>query len=256
MICHCKKKTCTKCNPNSIADIQAKLSEMSDTLNKVVKDTKYLSCAHPIHMIQQASDIAAFDQVTGLGSKCWDGWALCIGKTYTDSKKNSIVSPNLTDRFIVAGGGAYAVNATGGSDDVVLVINNLPVHKHAINDPGHTHEIADPGHNHDLTDPGHNHNQNAHDHGYSDQYLAPPNGGSRLTNTGLPVDLVDHAKTTDSATATNIANTTGITIAETFTGLEINPATTGISQTTDTGANTPHENRPPYYSLIFVMRIG
>ena len=40
------------------------------------------------------------------------GWALCNGSNGT---------PNLTDRFVVGAGSSYAVNATGGSADAIVV---------------------------------------------------------------------------------------------------------------------------------------
>ena len=53
------------------------------------------------------------------------GWLLCDGTSGT---------PNLRDRFVVGAGSTYAVAATGGSADAVVVS-----HTHTITDPGHTH---------------------------------------------------------------------------------------------------------------------
>jgi len=58
------------------------------------------------------------------------GWNLCDGTNGT---------PNLTDKFVVAAGATYAVAATGGSADAVVV--------------SHTHGAT-------STDSGHQHNQN------------------------------------------------------------------------------------------------
>ena len=44
-----------------------------------------------------------------------DGWALCNGSNGT---------PNLQDRFVVGAGSGYAVDATGGSADAVVVDHN------------------------------------------------------------------------------------------------------------------------------------
>jgi len=44
-----------------------------------------------------------------------DGWALCNGSNGT---------PNLQDRFVVGAGSGYAVDATGGSADAVVVRHN------------------------------------------------------------------------------------------------------------------------------------
>ena len=51
---------------------------------------------------------------------------------------------------------------------------------------------------------------------------------------------------TTGITATN-SNTTGITGA--------NSNTTGITGTNIEGGDTAHENRPPYFALIYLIRI-
>jgi len=56
------------------------------------------------------------------------GWSLCNGTNGT---------PNLRDRFVVGAGSGYAVAATGGSADAVVVS-----HKHSITDPGHEHTFS------------------------------------------------------------------------------------------------------------------
>ena len=53
------------------------------------------------------------------------GWLLCDGTSST---------PDLRDKFVVGAGSTYAVNATGGSANAVVV--------------SHTHTVTDPGHNH------------------------------------------------------------------------------------------------------------
>jgi microcystin-dependent protein len=53
------------------------------------------------------------------------GWALCNGSNGT---------PDLRDRFVVAAGSTYAVGATGGSADAIVVNHN-----HTLADPGHRH---------------------------------------------------------------------------------------------------------------------
>ena len=55
------------------------------------------------------------------------GYVLCDGTNST---------PDLRDRFVIAAGNNYAVGATGGSADAIVVS-----HTHSINDPGHVHGI-------------------------------------------------------------------------------------------------------------------
>jgi hypothetical protein len=56
-------------------------------------------------------------------------WYLCNGANGT---------PDLRDRFIVGAGNTYAVNATGGSADAIVVSHT---HTATVTDPGHIHNI-------------------------------------------------------------------------------------------------------------------
>ena len=55
------------------------------------------------------------------------GWYLCDGTNGT---------PDLRDRFVVGGGSTYAVGATGGSTDAIVVSHT---HTATVTDPGHLH---------------------------------------------------------------------------------------------------------------------
>jgi hypothetical protein len=56
------------------------------------------------------------------------GYNICDGSNGT---------PDLRDRFVIGAGSNYAVGATGGSADAIVVS-----HTHTIIDPGHTHSYA------------------------------------------------------------------------------------------------------------------
>ena len=96
------------------------------------------------------------------------GYVLCNGSNGT---------PDLRDRFVVGAGSTYAVNATGGSADAIVV--------------SHTHTATSV-----VTDPGHSHT------------------GNSGTNDSSPGDFFDIA-TNSVATLTTNTNTTGITVATT-----------------------------------------
>ena len=55
------------------------------------------------------------------GSAAPGGWALCNGGNGT---------PDLRDRFIVGAGSGYGVGATGGTNEVVLSVAQIPSHTH------------------------------------------------------------------------------------------------------------------------------
>ena len=59
------------------------------------------------------------------------GWTLCNGSNGT---------PDLRNSFIIGAGSTYAVGATGGSADSIVV-----AHTHTITDPGHVHNATSSG---------------------------------------------------------------------------------------------------------------
>jgi microcystin-dependent protein len=95
------------------------------------------------------------------------GWLLCDGTNST---------PDLRNRFVVGATSTYAVGATGGSADAIVV--------------SHTHTLTDPGHNHTTTVA----NQSTQNGSVS--------GGGSLPTTG-------------SSTLTSSTSTTGITVSTT-----------------------------------------
>ena len=102
-------------------------------------------------------------------------WYLCDGTNGT---------PDLRDRFIVGAGNTYAVNATGGSADAIVVTHN------------HTATST-------VTDPGHKHNA-----------ITQVSGGSSAGNQYAN----SFAGTVDTTSTLMIqTNTTGITVATTTT---------------------------------------
>lgn len=89
------------------------------------------------------------------------GWGLCNGTSYTKSDgSGSIVSPNLSDKFIYttgvnspsASGGAATATPTITVANHTLITAEMPSHVHAVNDPGHGHNTNDPGHTHQYRD--------------------------------------------------------------------------------------------------------
>lgn len=104
------------------------------------------------------------------------GWLLCNGSNGT---------PNLTDRFVIGAGGAYAVNATGGSADAVVV--------------SHTHTASSTT---NITDPGHFHTQ-----------FAASNSGFGAGGSGTVVANARTDNTGTSTTGISASTTTSVTAA-------------------------------------------
>src|SRR5690349_21309720 len=110
----CKKSSCSGSCGDSIADIKNELAALRDLVNDLNDNAKFLTCGHPILMIENTDDIAQFNFDTGLGEDCWAGWALCNGASqYSNNAEKNITTPNLLDRFIVAAGDNYDVGDTG-----------------------------------------------------------------------------------------------------------------------------------------------
>lgn len=234
--------------------LEAKIAELSDAIDEINSNTKFLN-GHPILIIEHASDIALFDFSTGKGVNDWEKWAICDGKTHLDSKNLSVETPNFTDRFIVQAGGNYNVDDIGGQNAVALTTAELAAHSHTGSNT-HNHDVTDPGHTHGVTDAGHTHTQNPHTHTYDDTVYvgnAAANVGSG--NTGEPVGNSTAVRTSNATTATNNTATTGLTVNSDQTDLTINNKTIELS-INNTGGGEAHENRPPYYAAIYVMRIG
>lgn len=101
------------------------------------------------------------------------GWVLCDGTNST---------PDLRNRFVVGATSTYAVGATGGSANAIVV--------------SHTHTATST-----VTDPSHNH---------TPQTLGSAQAGS--DNGGAPVDASTGYGTGRTSSATS-SSTTGITVA-------------------------------------------
>jgi len=93
------------------------------------------------------------------------GWVLCDGTNST---------PDLRDRFVVGAGSTYAVGATGGSKDAIVVSHT------------HTATVTDPGHTHNL--PGNTSSGNTIQ---TQLGVNPPNqnGSTSSATTGISVDI-------------------------------------------------------------------
>jgi hypothetical protein len=134
------------------------------------------------------------------------GWALCNGSNGT---------PDLRNRFVVGAGSTYAVDATGGSADAIVV--------------SHTHTATSTS---TVTDPGHFHDMGAvRDVG--------PYGNTTISSQNL--EDWQGARTSSSSGNTS-TKSTGITVAT---------STTNAS----TGSSGTNANLPPYYALAYIIKL-
>jgi len=104
------------------------------------------------------------------------GWYLCDGLNST---------PDLRDRFVVGAGTTYAVAATGGSPNAIVVSHT------------HTATVTDPGHSHSYTATTFNRNQNTG----QTQAGSATTGTTDPNTTGISVGI---STTGSSATNANL----------------------------------------------------
>jgi microcystin-dependent protein len=161
------------------------------------------------------------------------GWALCNGQV-----SNGVTTPNLTDRFVIQGGGSWAAGAYGGVSTIsysgnvgytALSVNEMPVHAHSIYDPTHAHGVSDPTHYHATNAAG---------------------------PTGLPFGSGAGTITVYGGTASSYA-ATGISIAGAYTGVQTynNGASWGHTHTI-AFALAWNQFYPPFYAVCYIMRVA
>lgn len=155
---------------------------------------------------------------SGLLSQIPEGWVLCDGTNGT---------PDLRDKFIVGAGREYTIGDTGGAKEVTLTVSQLPSHNHTMSSAGsHSHTGIT------NTTGNHKHTYNRFIPSGSSVY-APGNWDNRGLQSYETSASGEHSHSVTTTTAG----------AHTHT---IN----------NTGGGQPHENRPPYYALAFIMYIG
>jgi hypothetical protein len=133
------------------------------------------------------------------------GWVLCDGTNST---------PDLRDKFVVGAGSTYAVGATGGSPNAIVV--------------SHTHTATSTS---TVTDPG-------HQHGEFVGSLAMVS--SAATGPIVSGAIVSASVSTNKQVLT-ATQTTGVTVA----------TTTTVDTAGTSGTNA---NLPPYYALAYIMK--
>jgi hypothetical protein len=133
------------------------------------------------------------------------GWVLCNGSNST---------PDLRDKFVVGAGSSYAVGATGGSANAIVVSHN------------HTATSTST-----VTDPG-------HQHGEFISSLAMVSASG--TGSSVSGGVVSASGATNNQVLT-ASQTTGVTVA----------TTTTVASNGTSGTNA---NLPPYYALCYIMK--
>lgn len=139
------KSTVKNTFPNLTAAVTKTAAQINDGLEKsggtmtgaLTLSGNASSALHAVPKQQLDAAIAAVYAVPSGGIIIWSGssaavpsgWYLCDGANGT---------PDLRNRFVVGATGLYAVGATGGSKDAV-VVSHTHTATTTVTDPGHTH---------------------------------------------------------------------------------------------------------------------
>ena len=178
------------------------------------------------------------------GSVIPDGWAVCNGTNGT---------PNLEDRFIIGASNSRAAGSSGGEVSVTLTGAQSGV-------PAHTHTTAsaDAAHSHDMSDVdlAHSHGMNyAGSHAHGGKWLPWVNdltvGGTGKTATqgGNGHDTIPN----DGSHYHTIENSLGNHRHTIQSGNATHSHT--VNANTAANAAQPHNNMPPYYALVYIMKL-
>lgn len=181
------------------------------------------------------------------------GWHLCDGSLHGSSALEAVIGspnvPDLRDRFIVGAGTTYSRGDTGGAASVTLTAaqSGLPAHTHtasAAAEAAHTHAVNPPATT--TSSDSHSHTLSVRD-GVSTSgdgpYVdtTPEAGGAARTLADSATSSDTHSHTVDIASFTSGA---GSSHGHTIT----------VNAATSAAASTSHENRPPYWALVYIIK--
>lgn len=204
--------------------IKAYVDKRDEYILQMVQQSASASDANLLGFIQMYSGPLAgrFDS-TGRGIGAYSDWAICNGQNGT---------PDLRDRFIVGAGGKYAPDVTGGAETVTLSGEHMPNHSHGAGDlrtgwaGTHSHAYSDVVH----MESGYHSN-----HGLDGSVNFGSNKiGSGDTDHDNKYGYYRRVQTAEDGGHTHLI--TGNTAAA--------------------GGGQPHENRPPFYALYYIMKIA
>jgi microcystin-dependent protein len=106
---------------------------LAPTANAGTNNTQIATTAFATAAAAAAFPVGGIIMWSGSIASIPSGWALCNGSNGT---------PDLRNRFVVGAGSTYAVDATGGSADAI-VVSHTHTATSTVTDPGHVHTKAD-----------------------------------------------------------------------------------------------------------------
>lgn len=146
-----------------------------------------------------------------------DGWHICDGTNGT---------PDLRDKFIVGSGNKYKLSDSGGAESVTIGKDNLPNYKLPASASGNTSDSAP----------------------LRGTFICSLRQGNQ--HSGIVVDGVNYYDDdwkSGSGSDHTVKYTIDATHSHSITGINVNVSSDG--------GGKAHENRPPFYSLYYIMKI-
>lgn len=241
--------------------------EYSDFIDSAL--AQWRAQMHPTGVISMfAASTANFANGYGIdlpGGSNLFGWAICNGNPYTKSITgsvggNTVLSPNLTGRFVVGvDGSTFTVGSQGGTaahqhNIDPLSTNQIPKHRHGVN--GVT--IAMEAHSHAS---GTLAAASAGDHSHQIKRTTSNGTGNFTGFEPGAFDAGDVSYYTDleGPLPIKINGAHGHTISGSTESKSVNGTLAGLTDentSTQAGITTQNANNlPPYYSIIYLIKI-
>lgn len=202
------------------------------------------------------------------GTSAPAGWKICDGTAHGVTALTALLGgpnvPDLRNKFVVGVGSSYARHATGGEATHVLSIAELPSHDHGTwtgtmnQNWSHSHGGATNAADRSLS---HSHGggtgwmaqNNIHSHGYNRGEVY----GGGFANGSTLVGQVQYSWNEYSTGAVDINHWHGISPDGVDHLHGINASDINHQhQITPNGGNAAHENRPPYYALVYIIKVA
>jgi len=190
--------------------------------------------------------ITEYDGTNWIDGVTKPGWFACIPE---NSDKDC---PDMTDRFSIGSKNTTLSKTYGGTNTVTLTAAQIPSHCHGMAHD-HTASSANSTHSHTLDNVALSHGGQSHTHVYFRAISAAGRqGGTINTATGSYINRCSSAVT--ASFCNHPAHTHTVT---SNTGSHNHPITVNDTDkvlTDFTGGSEPHENRPAFYSMIFIRK--
>ena len=217
-----------------------------------VNDTVWLLQVGPMRIIigivGGSEKVGAIKWIGGTGGAP-PGWWPCDGRSTAGYPKLAARYganiPDLRDRFVQSSGTSNAVGATGGNATTTAVASHAHVlNNHSHTTPSHTH----PGFDHNHATPAHSHPQNV-----------SASVGGPAVRSDYDEDAAGSSFPQGINTGSGGAGTTGTDGAAYTTGSGGGQGTGidgGGGNVGTTGTAGGIENRPPFYTLLAIIKFG